>query len=86
MYLDHSLFYFTKNLYQNAFTHKLRDFNFNHYEIFVVDILHEFKLGVWKAIFTHLMRILHTADGDLLQELNHRCAILMRSFELKFPL
>ena len=23
----------------------------------VVDLLHEFELGVWKALFTHLIRI-----------------------------
>jgi hypothetical protein len=25
----------------------------------VVDLLHEFELGVWKAFFTHLIRILY---------------------------
>ena len=27
----------------------------------VVDLLHEFELGVWKALFTHLIQILHAA-------------------------
>ena len=27
----------------------------------VVDLLHEFELGVWKALFTHLIRILYAA-------------------------
>ena len=27
----------------------------------IVDLLHEFELGVWKALFTHLIRILHAA-------------------------
>ncbi len=35
-----------------------------------VNLLHEFELGVWKAIFTHLMRILYAAGGDLIQNLN----------------
>ncbi len=35
-----------------------------------VNLLHEFKLGVWKAIFTHLMCILYAAGGDLIQNLN----------------
>jgi hypothetical protein len=26
----------------------------------VVDLLHEFELGVWKALFIHLLRILET--------------------------
>jgi hypothetical protein len=40
------------------------------FALFVVDLLHEFKIGVWKAIFTHLMQILHAAAGDLVQQLN----------------
>jgi hypothetical protein len=40
--------------------------------MFVVDELHEFELGVWKAQFTHLMRILHAAGGDAVQKLNER--------------
>jgi hypothetical protein len=29
----------------------------------VVDLMHEFELGVWKAIFTHLICLLHAAGG-----------------------
>ena len=41
----------------------------------VVDLLHEFELGVWKALFTHLIRILHAAasHGGLVTELDRRC-------------
>ena len=42
----------------------------------VVDLLHEFELGVWKALFTHLIRVLHAASkrpGALADELNARC-------------
>ena len=41
----------------------------------VVDLLHEFELGVWKAIFTHLIRILYSASGGsdkLVVELDRR--------------
>lgn len=38
----------------------------------VPDLLHEFELGVWKAVFTHLMRILHAAGGDAISTLNKR--------------
>lgn len=40
----------------------------------VVDLLHEFELGVWKAIFTHLIRILYAAApaGRLVAELDRR--------------
>ena len=40
--------------------------------MFVVDMLHEFELGVWKAIFTHLLRLLYAQGGDGIQELNER--------------
>lgn len=40
--------------------------------MFVVDELHEFELGVWKAILTHLFRILHAAGGHAIQKLNER--------------
>jgi hypothetical protein len=40
--------------------------------MFVVDLLHEFELGVWKAIFIHLMRILFAAGGTAVQDLNFR--------------
>jgi hypothetical protein len=40
----------------------------------VPDLLHEFELGVWKALFTHLIRVLYAAapDGSLVAELNKR--------------
>lgn len=33
------------------------------FSLFVVDLMHEFELGVWKAVLTHLIRILHTHPG-----------------------
>jgi hypothetical protein len=57
---------------QNAFSTRLSKFGFNFYSMFVVDLLHEFELGVWKAVFTHLMRILYAAGGDCIQKLNER--------------
>lgn len=48
------------------------DEDFNFFLMLVVDLLHEFELGVWKAIFTHLMHILCTAGGTLIQQLNYR--------------
>ena len=41
----------------------------------VVDLMHEFELGVWKTLFTHLIRVLHAASkrpGVLADELNAR--------------
>lgn len=43
----------------------------------VPDLLHEFELGVWKAIFTHLMRILNAKGDDSIQKLNERCVFLI---------
>jgi hypothetical protein len=40
----------------------------------VVDLLHEFELGVWKTLFTHLNRVLYAAapNGGLVAELDRR--------------
>jgi len=57
---------------QNAFSERFFRFSFNFFMLFVVDLLHEFELGVWKAIFTHLMRILFAAGGSAVQDLNWR--------------
>jgi hypothetical protein len=59
-------------LFKNAFSEHLADFQFKLFLLFIVDLLHEFELGVWKAIFTHLMRILFAAGGTAIQELNWR--------------
>lgn len=42
------------------------------FKLWVVDQLHEFEIGSWKALFTHLMRILHAAGGTAIQKLNER--------------
>ena len=35
------------------------------HDFFVVDLLHEFELGVWKSVLTHLIQMLHaTPDGQ----------------------
>ncbi|KAI5893687.1 uncharacterized protein SCHCODRAFT_02666771 [Schizophyllum commune H4-8] len=38
----------------------------------VVDFMHEFELGVWKAFFTHSIRLLYAIDSALVKELNKR--------------
>jgi hypothetical protein len=47
-------------------------FGFNFYSLFVPDLLHEFELGVWKATFVHLIRLLYASGGDAIQQLNER--------------
>jgi hypothetical protein len=57
---------------QNAFSSKLAPFGFNVFNILVVDLMHEVELGVWKAIFIHLLRILDCQGGNLKHELDRR--------------
>jgi hypothetical protein len=38
----------------------------------VVDLMHEVELGVWKALFIHLLRILEAADKNAVAELDRR--------------
>lgn len=61
---------------KNAFSACLFPLGKNFYDIFVVDLLHEFELGVWKMVFTHLMRLLAAQGFDALATLNERCVQL----------
>ncbi|GJJ11230.1 hypothetical protein Clacol_005462 [Clathrus columnatus] len=60
----------------NAFSQKLFKFGFDFHKVFIVDFLHEIELGVWKALFTHLIRILHTTHETKVQELNRRYRLI----------
>jgi hypothetical protein len=60
------------SLFQNAFSDKLSAFNFNIFDILVVDLLHEVELGVWKAVFIHLLRLLDCENENLKHELDRR--------------
>ncbi|KAJ7017046.1 hypothetical protein C8F04DRAFT_1339209, partial [Mycena alexandri] len=57
----------------NAFIERLGS-DFNLHQMLVVDFMHEFELGVWKNVFTHLIRLLYALpDGkDLVAELDRR--------------
>lgn len=57
---------------QNAFSEKLSPFGFNLFVMFVVDLMHEFELGIWRMLFIHLLRILRAANKDLIHELDRR--------------
>ena len=61
-------------LWQNAFSDKLAPFGFNVFSTIVVDLLHEVELGVWKAVFIHLLRILDCQNESLKHELDRRQA------------
>ncbi|KAG2339318.1 hypothetical protein BDR05DRAFT_977756 [Suillus weaverae] len=43
----------------NHFVHKLGTFGFDPFHMLVVDFMHECKLGTWKALLTHLTRLLY---------------------------
>ena len=41
----------------------------------MVDFMHEFELGVWRTLFTHIIRVLHAASSapnELVAELDKR--------------
>lgn len=38
----------------------------------VVDFMHEFELGIWKALFKHLLRILYAHGDNAISRLNER--------------
>ena len=44
----------------------------NIYRMLVVDLLHEFELGVFKAVFRHLLRLLYAIDPSKVPILNHQ--------------
>ncbi|CAE6538191.1 unnamed protein product [Rhizoctonia solani] len=57
---------------ENAFSRRLFSLKFNFYNMFVVDLLHEIELGVWKSLLTHLIRILFGCGADVIAKFNHR--------------
>lgn len=65
---------------QNAFSDKLSPLGFNHFQMFVVDLMHEFELGVWKSLFIHLLRMLDAFDSRLLDELDRRYGLFWLIF------
>jgi len=59
---------------QNAFSDRLSRFGLNFFLLFLIDLLHEVELGIWKALFVHLLHILEAADETMLYELDRRWA------------
>ena len=50
----------------------LGKFDLDVFKILTVDILHEFELGVGKAVFAHLIRMLESVGPDRVHLLNER--------------
>lgn len=44
----------------------------NVYALLTIDLLHEVELGVWKALFTHIIRILSVHSPESVSELDRR--------------
>ncbi|EIW76332.1 hypothetical protein CONPUDRAFT_15727, partial [Coniophora puteana RWD-64-598 SS2] len=57
---------------QNAFSHALQEFDFSVFQMLTVDLLHEFELGVWKSLLSHLVRMLYSMGGQKVHEFNNR--------------
>ncbi|KAF8554102.1 hypothetical protein OG21DRAFT_1477113 [Imleria badia] len=55
---------------QNAFSVHLSHLGFDHFIMLAIDLLHEFKLEVWKSHFIHLLQILDSHKGHLLKVLD----------------
>ena len=56
---------------------------FDVHSMLVVDFMHEFELGVWKALFSHLIRILYAAAPHARQvaELDERYIVVALSVQ-----
>ena len=52
-----ALIWCTNTVMKNTFSDKLSAFGCNLFVMLVVDLLHEFELGMWKAVFMHLLHI-----------------------------
>ncbi|KAK7037661.1 hypothetical protein VNI00_010884 [Paramarasmius palmivorus] len=57
---------------ENSFSKHLLPLGFDVYELLVVDLLHEFEIGVWKAILIHLVRLLYSSGPSKVTELDYR--------------
>jgi len=62
--------------HQNTFSDKLTPLSFNMFDMLVVDLMHEVELGVWKAVFIHLLRLLDCHGECLKHELDRRQALV----------
>ncbi|KAJ7053136.1 hypothetical protein C8F01DRAFT_1375308 [Mycena amicta] len=56
----------------NAFSDRLSRFNFDPFKMLVPDFMHEFELGVFKAFFTHLLRVFQAYGEGCVSELDYR--------------
>ena len=57
---------------KNTFAERLSPFGFDIFSSLVVDLMHEFELGILKSILKHLIQILYALDPGLIIVLNER--------------
>ena len=46
--------------------------NFNVFEMLVVDLMHKVELGIWKAVFIHLLSLLDCKNENLKYQLDQQ--------------
>jgi hypothetical protein len=65
---------------QNQFVEKLGPLGLNPFSILIVDFMHECELGTWKALFTHLIRLLYALPqgSELVAALDSRYEEVLR--------
>lgn len=59
---------------QNAFSARLSQYGFNLFRMLVVDVMHVVELGVWKALFIQLLRLLEAVLKGSMNVLDARWA------------
>ena len=64
------------NSHKNTFAERLSPFGVDIFPTLVVDLMHEFELGVLKSVLKHLIQILYGIDEDLVSTLNERLVFL----------
>ncbi|TFK27536.1 hypothetical protein FA15DRAFT_549397, partial [Coprinopsis marcescibilis] len=57
---------------KNAFSDRLSQFGFDLFPMLVVDVMHEVELGVWKNLFTHLLRLLQALTPGAINTIDLR--------------
>lgn len=49
----------------------------------VVDLMHEFELGVWKALLTHLIRMLYAIGTHAVNAFNQKYILCLSTLQYK---
>ena len=70
---------------RNIFSVRLSEHGFDLFRMLVVDIMHEVELGVWKAVFIHLLCLLKAVKKGTINVVDARlvplcCGLLVQKF------